>query len=390
MSATLAAHLRPAIRFLLERVSLPLRFKTEDSGYLPDSLTQQELVEEARKQRVTGLLLQWAEHHAGTPKTLALRNTLAPLQQSSAIRTLGLVRETLQLVELLRHSGIDVLVVKGPFLSKRYYGDYALRHPGDVDMLVAPERAMDADRVLRDHGYHRTKPVKDLNPKRLELYLRTQHETGYCSPDGTSSVELHWRYADAPCLSPYPFEELWRRSERLDAGGGQVPVLSTPDVLIHLAIHGALDGWSRLKWLADLPRVLQALSAPALQALMADARGRGIHRPLALALELARIRTEDGSGGLEEPALDVMLPRIARRLQSPDYPSLTLPQKISAWREDGRYQDQLVDSAAARRDLFRVNLIMPADFDRLGTPDWLTPALPWLARISRAWRRIIE
>lgn len=381
MLPDLTRHLSPTTCFLLEQVCASAAAPAGEPPF-----TAKELLEEARRQLVAGLLYQWAERHTAHPLAAALRPQLQPLQQANTLHALQLVSETRRWVDRLAAAGIRAIAAKGPLLSRRYYGDYATRHAGDLDLLTAPEQVADADRLLCSNGYCRTKPQNQLSPRRFELYLRTQHEFGYRHPAGLLSMELHWRYADSPSLAPYSFADLWQRAERVDIAGSAIPVLSHRDTLVHLAIHGALDGWSRLKWIADLPRVVDALASAELAALQTEARGMGYARMLDLALMLAggmnpagtARRTQDESDWLPQ-----VLPHILRRLT--DTRPHTLAQKIGSYMQDQRYVYSIADNARIRRSLAYSNLIMPRDFDRLALPDALTAWLPYLAQCRRVF-----
>jgi hypothetical protein len=380
MAENIDALLAPGLRFLLQKVC---RAPDAQTGDQDSGVSWPALVEEAKHQRIAGLLNQWITRQNDVPSEV--KAELAAAQRENAVRALALIAESQRAWSLLQGAGINALIVKGPLLSKRYYGDYAIRHAGDVDLLVAPQQASDADRVLRQRGYTRTKPVKELSPKRLDLYLRTQHEFGYRSPQGDTLVELHWRYSDSRSLSPYAFAEIWERSTRLHVAGQELAVPCTGDVFIHLAIHGAADGWSRLKWIADLPRVLADLPPAELEPLLADTQRRGIAQPIALALALA---------GHETPIAGrrrkILFKRVATRLQARQGATDGTRGKMREALEGHRYKMQLVESLSGGLELAYANLIMPADFDRISLPTGLTWLMPWLAQLHRARAHLLN
>jgi hypothetical protein len=296
--------LPPATRFLLEEVCLPKR-----GGKVADApVSMDELAAQAIRQGVGGLLHQWAG-----PSSVALPSTLGPKLKANAMRALALVREALQTTRLLGDNAIRTIVLKGPPLSLRYYGDFGMREAGDLDLLVQASDIGRADSVLRAAGYVRTTPANNLTPARQALYLQTQHEFGYRSPGSDLLVELHWRFADAPELAPYAFEDLWNRALEQAAGAGVVHTLGDRDTFVQLAIHGGLDGWSRLKWLADLPRVLARIPPEEIETMRTEARAMGHARMLDLALTLA-------NRSAHPVWLRKVTPRIARRLADPAAP----------------------------------------------------------------------
>lgn len=372
MSHPLSPYLPPVTRFLLEE--LCLRDPSAPGPGLPCSA--EELATEARRQCVVGLLSRWAAQGPRVPLSSALRPLLAASLQRDAVHALALVQEALAIAGLFEREQIAVLFLKGPFLSKRYHGDFGIRHAGDLDVLVEEADVRRADAVLRGSGYARTKPVRELSPRRWQLYLDTQHELGYRPAGKEMLVELHWRYADARRLAPYPFAELHARSRAEDVAGLAIRTLSDRDTFVQLAVHGALDGWSRLKWFADLPRMLERLSAPDLRAIDAEARSLGHHRIVTLALAMA--------GAAEPPAwIDELLPRILRRLRDAGQ-----SRTWSVALQDRRYLRALADNPGMREAIAYSTLIMPDDFDALRMPDRLTPMLPYAAQARRAWRKL--
>lgn len=383
MPHALASRLPPAARFLLEQVCLPGAAPAA-TPTPPAAPEPPELIEEARRQLLTGLLYQWAlAQQPPAPLTEPLRRELAPLHQASVLRGLGLLDETLRITDLLGRRGIRTLALKGPVLSKRYYGDFGARDAGDADLLVDEAAAPEADRLLREAGYRRTKPRETLRGRRLRLYLETQHEFGYFAPAGATAVELHWRFADCRQISSETFPDLWARAETLDAAGAQLRLLSPTDTFVQLAIHGYTDGWSRLKWIADLPRVLATIPETEIERIATAARAGPVGRILDLALVLA-----GRPPGQDTAWLDPALKYIAHRLQNPHPRMQPAAQRIRHALAAARYNSALLNTPQLRRAAAYCNLIMPADFDHLRLPDPLTPALPYLAQLHRGLRRL--
>jgi len=59
-----------------------------------------------------------------------------------------LVRRLRQLLSAFQASGIDVRPYKGPVLAIQLYGHYAMRQYRDLDLLVWPEQADEALRII--------------------------------------------------------------------------------------------------------------------------------------------------------------------------------------------------------------------------------------------------
>jgi hypothetical protein len=198
-----------------------------------------------------------------------------------SLRLLTLQREALQ---ALQGAKIDVVVVKGAPLAQEAYGVVAGRHAGDLDLLVAPERVVEAVRVLREHGFqwYGIDAPQELRPpdgglallaragdlplvKEAQLYRAGHH------------VDVHWRLTVNAAL--LPLEHRWLTTPRLVKSASVLtPVLPVLPAWWHVLVHGAEHDWRRLKWLADVPAFAAAhpevLSPGALQATSRAGLGR--------------------------------------------------------------------------------------------------------------------
>ncbi len=53
--------------------------------------------------------------------------------------------------------------------------------------------------------------------------------------------------------------------EWVDLGSEQIATLPAPRLLLYLCVHGALDGWLRLKWLTDIGALMHAMTPEQLE-----------------------------------------------------------------------------------------------------------------------------
>jgi hypothetical protein len=190
-----------------------------------------------------------------------------------SLRLHALQREALRALE---GAAIDVVVLKGAPLAQEAYGLVAARHPGDLDLLVAPARVAEAVGVLREHGFrwYGIDAPASLRPadgglalveragslprvREAQLYRAGRH------------VDLHWRLTVNAAL--LPVEDRWLTDPRLvTTAGVATPVLPALAAWWHLHVHGIEHDWRRLKWLADVPAFAAAnpevLSPGALEA----------------------------------------------------------------------------------------------------------------------------
>jgi Uncharacterised nucleotidyltransferase/Transglutaminase-like superfamily len=232
-------------------------------------------------------LLEIVQHHKVVP--LFFRNLedfapgSMPEEPAAALRaetianagsSLRLSRHLLLLNRRFREQQIDFRIFKGIPLAIIAYQDAALRDVGDIDLLVAEKDIFKAGEILQAEGYWRSEPRARLTPRRLRSYISHQKDFSYENSGGTvpsgTVVDLHWRLFRNSFLPVNAglaeVGEAW-----LDLGTERIPTLPVHRLLLYLCVHGALDGWLRLKWLADIGALLRTMTAEQLASTIATA-----------------------------------------------------------------------------------------------------------------------
>ena len=163
------------------------------------------------------------------------------------------------LSRLFREQHIDLRIFKGIPLAVTAFQDPALRDGGDIDLLIAEKHIFKAGEVLRTLGYARFEPRARLTPRRLRSYLAHQKDFSYEHPSAGVVIDLHWRLFRSPFLpSNARLDQVgmaW-----IDLGADYIATLPPARLLLYLCVHGALDGWLRLKWVADIGALLHTMT----------------------------------------------------------------------------------------------------------------------------------
>ncbi len=161
-----------------------------------------------------------------------------------------------RLRQRFERAGLGVIFLKGPFLSKRFYGDPGLRSYGDIDLLVRGRRdVMRSDGVLREAGYvRRSIPLLGHGAA-----MRFVYHFVYRSE--STKIDLHWALRSHFSYK-VDYDRVWasRGTERLD--GQDFRVLSYEYVLLLLMLSILGDYQKarvRLKFLTDLYMVLRTM-----------------------------------------------------------------------------------------------------------------------------------
>jgi hypothetical protein len=195
--------------------------------------------------------------------------------------------EILRLVQRFERAGIPVMPLKGPVLAMQAYGTLALRHVGDLDLLIPPACVEDADRILVDAGYIRTTPGFTLNPSQTRAFMKIRKDFSYSHGTRAVHVELHWRWCQNAYLFPLSFEELYASRVFVKISSACIAAMPREALLLYLCAHGAHTGWFRLKWLCDIPALIDNGVELDMSALVQQALDLGVSRMLSQGLLLA-------------------------------------------------------------------------------------------------------
>ena len=251
------------------------------------------------RNRVAPLVYTNLSRYAGKTVPSAIMNALRSRFQGNASRGLGNAAELVRLCHLLQENDIPVLPLKGSLLALQVYGNLALRHAGDIDLLIAPHQVELADRLLQ-RDYRRTLPAIRLTASQQRRFLRLSHHFAYVDNRSHRRLELHWRSIHHQPPHVMDVSRLLSRASTVAVTASSFPGLALPDLVLYLCAHGAHHFWFRLFWLADLAEIMRGHPDLDWQYLMTLARESGILGPLAQGVILAH------------QLLDVPLPEVMR------------------------------------------------------------------------------
>ena len=239
------------------------------------------------------------------------------LQRTQVLSALQMTAELFRLVDQFRDAGLDTVLVKGPTLALRAYGDTGARQYGDLDFLVRQKDILRATELMIAAGYEPEIPVEAISPKKIPgqyVFVRIA---------APLLVELHTERTMRYFPRGLPIEEFFARRQYVSVDGHQIPALAIEDELILICIHGAKHLWEHLSLIADVAAFVARQSGLNWERSFATARAVGAERMLDTGLLLA--------GNL----LGAALPQnVQARLQL-DRSALRLAEKIAAWLPSG-------------------------------------------------------
>jgi len=219
----------------------------------------QRLAERLRVPLDWSLLLAFAEDHGVLGLTAARlansdenvlsaenRERLRTWRRADTLFTMNLCAEMFRLFDSFAAAGIEALVIKGPVLSARCYGDPGFRQYGDLDLVVRDRDILRSTELMMNLGYEPSVPVAVIRAKKVPgEYVFRQSRTKLLVEFHT---ELTFRYHPRPL----PVEKLFSRQARVSIDAHEIPALSPEDELLLICIHGAKHLWEKLGYIADV------------------------------------------------------------------------------------------------------------------------------------------
>lgn len=218
-----------------------------------------------------------------------LMEPLAEAARHNAVKALRAQRTHIMLARWFAQAGIDWMPFKGTTVALRYYEDAATRQVNDLDIWVPGPKLLQAREILATKGFRldvaaRHWDLAKRGPRHLDYLLRYYFEEQHYSAE-FGALELHWHLTANPAQFNIAPQLLLDRADSIRLGGATMRVMNDVDLLLYLCEHGGRHGWYRLKWLADLPRLL-AHRAWDWPAVLERARASGCLRTLLLGLAI--------------------------------------------------------------------------------------------------------
>jgi len=207
---------------------------------------------------------------------------------------------------------VEAIVVKGPVLSIRAYGDPGMRQYADLDFLIRSRDLLAATRVLTECHYESDVPVEAMEAGKIPgEYL-------FMKPGTRLLMELHTEQTFRYFPRPLPMEGYFARRKEVELDGNRVPALSEEDEFVLICIHGAKHFWERLMWIADVAAMLARCTRIDWDVVNKSAQAVGAGRMVNVALRLVEdlLRSEIPAAAKKRMERDRGAKRVCERIKS--------------------------------------------------------------------------
>ena len=168
---------------------------------------------------------------------------------AEGLRSVRLMHLLERIAARFNQAGVPLMALKGAALNLLLDLEPGERPMLDLDLVVRPEDARAAARLLEEVGCLRSDVVfrEDFFPK---YYYEIEYTAGTLDP---VIIDLHARpFRPLRYARLVPDDAMWHRAETVPIGDATVLAPSAEDMLIHLAVHSAIHGNGRAQWLRDM------------------------------------------------------------------------------------------------------------------------------------------
>ena len=206
--------------------------------------------------------------------------------KENTARNLYLTKELSELVIAFEKNHVPVIAFKGIVLSHSVYGNVSFRSFNDLDLYVRKTDLYQALEIITTRGYQNNIWEDRF---RRNACLHYGGECEFVRPSRRDIVDLHWLITP-PELQMMEFEnQLWERSNTIEFAGCAVRMLSPPDLMMVLCLHGSkpVHGWCRLNWISDIAELSRLLTPSEWQTLLEQVADWHVENMINLGLYLA-------------------------------------------------------------------------------------------------------
>jgi hypothetical protein len=177
---------------------------------------------------------------------------LKQIHNNTFYKNLFIKSQTLQILNEFEKRGIEVVPLKGPLFTERYFGDLGARFSSDIDLLVRKEDIYRATECIKSVGYlHEKNEV----PSHFNCGFYKILPESPCP----LAVELHWDLVDVN-TSNMDIDTFWEEATRFQSTYHYVKELSDYHAFYMICLHGWRHNLDSLKYYLDIMQMINVRS----------------------------------------------------------------------------------------------------------------------------------
>ena len=162
---------------------------------------------------------------------VAIKNVFENNYNITLIRSLRLTGIFHQIAKACKEQGVEIIPLKGIYLSDVLYADAGLRLMSDIDLLVKPEQASVLLSLLKSLGFSSSEEESEFDAASLEvIHFPPMVKEGV-------AVEVHIKLHSDITSYSMPPSSIWEHAQKATVHGSEVQVMDWYDTLIFCCLH---------------------------------------------------------------------------------------------------------------------------------------------------------
>jgi hypothetical protein len=166
-----------------------------------------------------------------------------------------------RLTDIFARSGMPFWALKGQGIADALYPFAGARQSKDIDILIRPSDANAALNIMQQGGFITAK-TRTADISNIRYFLNgLAKDALFYDPQFGQQIEMHRRLL---YVEPRGFSQAIRD----ETPAGEFITVNGVAGMFYTIMHGAMDYWSRLKWLIDLSLICRRIDSERLAALL--------------------------------------------------------------------------------------------------------------------------
>ncbi|MFD1359120.1 nucleotidyltransferase family protein [Fictibacillus halophilus] len=177
---------------------------------------------------------------------------LQEIYTDTLYKNIFIKNQTLQILNEFEKRGIEVIPIKGPLFTEKYFGDLGARYSSDIDLLVRKEDVNRAVECIKQLGFRTEK-------EEIEQHFHCGFYKEITNSPCPLAVELHWDLVKED-TSNMDLRAFWGEAVRFQSTYHYVKELSDYHAFYMICLHGWRHNLDSLKYYLDIIQMINVLS----------------------------------------------------------------------------------------------------------------------------------